>query len=241
MNRILILFDVDGTLIERGDPSHLDALDAGFRQHFPTADHISVRQIDFDGKVDHQILRELFRLASPEPVSEQMLSQAVATVGDAYQLAWQGRTGTEDLLPGVRSLLERMDQDERFALGVMTGGLQRVVETKLRRLDLVDYFPIGAFGSEVDARVDLLPLAVKRAEQHFGQTFPAHQVVVIGDTPNDVACAHSGGAACIAVATGRFSVDDLTNCGADLVLSDLSDHEQVVTAILSLDTGSTRT
>jgi phosphoglycolate phosphatase-like HAD superfamily hydrolase len=232
---VLALFDVDGTLIERGDPAHLAAIDDGIHAVLPETQGVSIRQIDFDGKVDRQIVRELLTLAGiGDNRATEALPAIFAEVVRSYGGAWQGRTGDADLLPGARVLLACLAADDRFRLGVLTGGAEGVVGAKLARLGLADRFPVGAFGDAVERRRALLPLARARAEAHYRQTFAPESIVVVGDTPNDVDCAHSGGAACLAVATGRFSMAELAEAGADLVLPDLADTEHVRATMLGL-------
>lgn len=238
--RRLVLFDVDGTLIARGDPAHLAAVDAGLRAMVPSVG-VSIRDIDFDGKVDRQIVRELLQAGG---IAEQPDPALVLTIlriaADDYRASWEGRLGDADLLPGVRALIERLAGDDRFALGVLTGGIRGIVETKMKRLRLDPYFPVGAFGDEVDARADLLPLAVRRAETRYDVKFVPGDVVVVGDTPHDIAAAHAGHVACLAVATGRFTVDELKAEGGDVVLVDLSNSDDVISVLQSISLASAR-
>ncbi len=230
----LLLFDVDGTLIARGDPAHLSAIDVGVRASFPEIG-VTIRDLDFDGKVDRQILRELLLAGG---VAEKVELATILTVLEAaaadYRKSWEGRTGDSDMLPGVRALIERLASDDRFALGLLTGGIRGVVEAKLKRLGLERYFPVGAFGDEVERRNELLPLAVGRADDYHATRFAPSDIVVIGDTPHDVAAAHAGEVACLGVATGRFTTTELADAGADAVLSDLSDTDHVIATLHSI-------
>jgi len=236
VTRRLVLFDVDGTLIERGDPAHVAAIDRGIHTVFPAAAHVSILDLDLDGKLERQLVRGVLAAAGLEPtVPEDSLATIFQTAAEFYRAAWDGRSGDHDLLPGIRPLLDRVADDPRFALGVLTGGIRPIVEIKFRRLGLADYFPIGAFGDEdVEERPDLLPLAVKRAEAHYGTPFPSNRVVIVGDTPHDVRCAHVGGATALAVATGRYPEDALRDAGSDVVLPDLTDTDRVIAALLTL-------
>lgn len=236
MTRRLVLFDIDGTLIERGDPAHIEAIDRGVQAVVPAAAGVSVRQIDFDGKLDRQLVRGVLAAAGLDPAPPPATLAAIFRTGAAaYRAAWDGRRGDHDLLPGVRPLLARLAADPRFALGVLSGGMRPIVEVKLQRLGLAHHFPVGAFGDdEVETRPDLLPLAIRRAEAHYGTTFPPTGVVIVGDTPHDIDCAHAGGAAALAVATGRYSAEELRAAGADLVLPDLAATQRVVDALLTL-------
>jgi phosphoglycolate phosphatase-like HAD superfamily hydrolase len=53
-------------------------------------------------------------------------------------------------------------------------------------------------------------------------------VIIIGDTPADVDCAHASGARVIAVATGHFDIDSLRAAGADLAVHDLTDTNKLL-------------
>ena len=58
-------------------------------------------------------------------------------------------------------------------------------------------------------------------------------MVVIGDTPHDIACAAVAGAMSVAVATGGHSRDELARAGADIALDDLSDTKSVLDLLLA--------
>src|SRR5690606_25105115 len=114
----LALFDIDGTLIQRGDPAHVSAIDAGFRAAFPEAPaSVSMHQLDYDGKLDVQLLRALLAAAEFDAkLPLAALGPAFTVAGEHYTAAWEGREATHDLLPGVVPLLERLHEDERFRL-----------------------------------------------------------------------------------------------------------------------------
>ena len=233
MNR-LILFDVDGTLIERGDPAHVAAIDASVVGAFPDLG-LSIHDIDIDGKVDRQILRELVRAGGvTDDIGPAVLASMIDAATKSYLEAWSGRTGDDDLLPGVRPLLERLAGCEAFSLGLLTGGIGRIVAAKMTRLNLGRFFPIGAFGDEVDRREDLVPLALARARREYQVPFTAEDVVVVGDTPRDVEASHAGNVACVGVATGRYSEAELIASGADAVVPDLTATDQVIDLLRSV-------
>ncbi len=232
----LILFDVDGTLIKRGDPDHLAAMDYGVHTVFPEASTGTVHNVDFDGKVDRLIAAEVLAQAGISIAPEDPALNAVFDhAGQYYRERWQGKAGGhDDLLPGVAELVPRLAQDDAFALGVMTGGSREIVAVKLTRLGLVESFPVGSFGNEVPNRPALVPLALERASEYFSDVFEPEQVVIVGDTPSDVHCAHVHGIACLGVATGKYSQDQLREAGADHVVVDLSDSAGVRTILLTL-------
>lgn len=234
--RRLVLFDVDGTLIKRGDPDHLAAMDHGVHTVFPDASSGTVHNVDFDGKVDRLIAAEVLAqsgisLSAEDPSLDSVFDHA----GTYYRSRWQGKPGgLDDLLPGVAELAPRLAQDDAFALGVLTGGTREIVAVKLERLGLVESFPIGSFGNEVPNRPALVPLALERAAAYFNEVFEPEQVVIVGDTPADVHCAHVHGIPCLGVATGKYSEEELLRAGADLVMSDLADVDGVREALLTL-------
>jgi phosphoglycolate phosphatase len=234
--RRLILFDVDGTLIKRGDPDHLAAMDHGVHTVFPDAKDASVTRVEFDGKVDRLIATEILAQAGISMSAEDPgLDRVFELAGQYYRERWTGQPGgLEDLLPGVSELVPKLAMDDAFALGVLTGGSRGIVAVKLERLGLVESFPIGSFGNEVPNRPALVPLALERAAAYFGEVFEPEQVVIVGDTPADVNCAHVHGIPCLGVTTGKFNNEAMRAAGADEVLPDLSAVSEVRELLLTL-------
>lgn len=126
------------------------------------------------------------------------------------------------LLPGVREVLETLTS-EGHHLGLLTGNIERGASIKCRHYQLAQYFSYGAYGDDHWDRNELGPIVTARAEQVTGRNFQPNEILVIGDTPKDVACAHAFGVECVAVATGAFDEEQLRICGADRVLRDLVD------------------
>jgi phosphoglycolate phosphatase-like HAD superfamily hydrolase len=117
---------------------------------------------------------------------------------------------------------------------VLTGNMQKVAAMKLRLTNLLHYVDLdtGAYGSDHHQRVQLPNFALTRANQRFQPALNGSDIIIIGDTPNDIACGKAHGARTVAVATGPFSVADLTAHQPDAVLADLSDLDAALTAIL---------
>jgi phosphoglycolate phosphatase-like HAD superfamily hydrolase len=108
-------------------------------------------------------------------------------------------------------------------VGLLTGNFVEGARIKLEYFDLWKYFPWGAFGGDSASRNDLVPIALSRARGHGIDGVAPADVIVVGDTPNDVECALVAGATPVAVATGSYSVAQLRAAGADIVFDDLSD------------------
>ena len=134
------------------------------------------------------------------------------------------------VLPGAADVLRKL-RATGIAMAVATGSLREVAELKLATSGLRDYFPVGAFGDEVSDRADLVRQAVKQASVRYGRKFLAANAVVIGDTPADIGAARETGARVVAVATGRFDVDELDGFGPDATFADLTNADAVIKAI----------
>jgi phosphoglycolate phosphatase-like HAD superfamily hydrolase len=134
-------------------------------------------------------------------------------------------------MPGVLPLLEALNQREDAYLALLTGNFEEAARAKLSYFELWRYFRCGAFGDDAPDRNGLLPRAMARIRECGGPIVPPGDVVVIGDTPLDVACAAASGARSVAVATGGFDVDELRKAGADVVLQDFSDTREVLRAL----------
>ena len=135
------------------------------------------------------------------------------------------------LMPGVRDLLDALAPRNDVYLALLTGNYEAGARLKLEYFDLWKYFPCGAFGDDAPHRNVLVPKALARVEECGGPSFAAADAVVIGDTPLDVGCAAHVGARSLAVATGSHSVEELRAAGADAVLTDLSDTDEVLRSL----------
>jgi phosphoglycolate phosphatase-like HAD superfamily hydrolase len=138
------------------------------------------------------------------------------------------------LMPGVRELLDALAPRDDVYLALLTGNYEAGARLKLEYFDLWRYFPCGAFGDDAPHRNGLVPKALARVAECGGPSFAAADAVVIGDTPLDVGCAAFAGARSLAVATGSHSVGDLRDAGADAVLQDLADTDEVLRVIADL-------
>ncbi len=211
------LFDIDGTLISSAGAGRR-ALERACHIHVGRPDGLD--GIRLDGKTDPAILDEVFfacrgRRATPDEAR---------AVFDAYaiELAVELRTVSVQVLPGVHQVLDWLS-GAKIAVGVATGNLEVGARLKLERAALWQRFAFGGFGSDAAARADLVEAGIRRAKAHLGRTVARSAVVVVGDTPLDVAAAHAAGARAVGVATGSYGVDALMECGADEAYPTLED------------------
>ncbi len=226
--RRLVLFDIDGTLL-RGGPAKKAfelAMEAVFGTAGPIAGH------DFSGKTDPQIARELLR---KEGLSDREIDEGSDPLWEAYLRELEARLKDHPMtvLPGVQPLLDRLREIPEVALGLLTGNIVEGARLKLGSVGLAEYFEVGGYGSDSEVREDLPAVAMGRAREVWGADFPPSSVVVVGDTPRDVACGKHGGTRTVAVATGRHGVDRLLEEGPDSVLADLTDLDRSLDALLT--------
>src|SRR5262249_6190155 len=124
----------------------------------------------------------------------------------------------------LSTLIARRTQQRDVVMGIVTGNYAAAAPLKLGACGLdLGSFEITAFGDEGRTRPDLVALALRKCAERTGWTPRPRDVVVIGDTPRDVACAHAHGCVAFAVATGIHPVEELNETGADIVVENLSD------------------
>jgi phosphoglycolate phosphatase len=228
--RRLVLFDIDGTILWT-DGAGRRAVFGALVEHFgpvDPGDHL------FDGKTDPQIVRELLRHAGIADADiDARLPQVLERYYALLSAELDGADHRQHVFPGIRELLDELESRDDVVLGLLTGNIEGGARAKLTAVGIApDRFVVGAFGSDHHDRPELPEIARQRAERALGHPIAGRDVVVIGDTPADVACGLGIGARAIGVATGRYSVDELRACNAAAVFADLSDTDAVVRAIL---------
>lgn len=228
----LVLLDIDGTILLTAGAGRR-AIVAALRED--VGDSSALLQVRFDGKTDPQIVTELLEAAGhPGPHSPSRVAALCSRYVDLLQYELEQPTTRTTIMPGVLPLLDRLDREEGVILGLLTGNVAQGAALKLRSGGLdPSRFKVGAYGSDSPNRADLPPIAARRAETYFGRIPSGPDVVIIGDTPADIACGSCIDARAVAVATGSYSVADLMSCGPHAVFENLSDTERVLEAILA--------
>ncbi|MEW6215435.1 MAG: HAD family hydrolase [Nitrospirota bacterium] len=213
----LILFDIDGTLIDSGEAG-TRSLNLVFKELFSIEN--AFHGISMAGKTDTQIMRE--GLMKHSISTNSNLDAVINTY--LKHLQNEINNDRKHIKPGVYELLEKWSLIKNIRLGLLTGNLEPGARIKLEPFNLNKYFPTGAFGSDDEDRNKLLPIAIRRFENLCHTKIGLDDCIVIGDTPRDVHCAKPYGVICIGVATGPYTLDALIDAGADYVVKDLSDH-----------------
>jgi phosphoglycolate phosphatase len=143
--------------------------------------------------------------------------------------------GDKRVLPGIQALLEALQPPDASFLALLTGNYADTARIKLEHFGLWRYFRCGAFGDDSHDRNHLVPVALARArEVGLPDAVDGGRVIVVGDTPRDVACAVAHGARSIAVATGQYRADDLRRAGADAVFEDFRETRTVLATMREL-------
>lgn len=230
----LALWDIDGTLVHSGRVA-VEAYNRALRATYRLVGEVA--RVSTAGKTDTQIALETLALHA---ISDSDARALLETFGAAYAADLEqsrAKLAAElHVLPGVRETIARL-ADLGVRQSLLTGNLEPVARMKLSCAGLDSFLEpdIGAFGSDHHERNRLVPIALEKLRATTGETLSATRVVVIGDTPLDVACARAGGARAVAVATGRYTLDDLAYHQPNALLASLQDTDAAITAILGRD------
>lgn len=223
----LILFDIDGTLIST-DGAGMRAFQSAVYDVFGI--RVEKGIIRPDGKTDPLILKEVLQYYGSPDLSGDDLRNKVFAKYLGYlksEMRQAKESGRVQILPGVKSLLDALESRADFAVGLATGNLKEGAGIKLEHAGLDGYFHFGGFGSDSEDRTMLIKIGIQRGIEHVSPA-SVHGSFVIGDTPFDVEHGRAAGAGVISVASGRYDIGRLRTCNPDLVLSDLTPVEAIL-------------
>jgi phosphoglycolate phosphatase len=232
----ILLWDLDGTLV-RGKRfgTFKDYTVPMLQSVFGTAGCLP--ELVVSGMTDLQIVEESLR---GEGITREHISARKDQLRTSYitEMKRAIRDGAHviEAMPGARAALEAVDKDARYRSALLTGNIEPAAHLKVESAGFAEFFTLpGAFGDESFDRRDLPAKAAQRINKHLGAHLAPEQFIVIGDTPNDVACARHFGARVVAVATGRIhSADELRACQPDALLPDLLDVELFMKTLAKL-------
>jgi len=225
----LVLFDIDGTLLRAGDPAHARAFTEAFEEVYGLP--VTLQGVELAGMLDANIARTLFDIHQLDHAhAHALLDQMMNSMGTRYRQAVLEIELRERLLPGVTDAVKACSI-RGWETGVLTGNARAVAYAKLERAGLTDLLVAGAYGDSARERAHLVEIAIAAARDATGRFYQASQTVLVGDTPQDIQAARESGSRIVAVATGRFGVDDLARHEPDAVLPDLSDTDRFISAV----------
>ena len=226
---MLVLFDIDGTLLQSQHAGMHAMVDAFEELHIGKT--FSFDGIDIAGRLDTLIWRDMVRR---HEVADDADSHEVFR--ETYQRHLAKRlqeNNTVKVFHGVAELVDRLVQEPNVELGLLTGNYPATGRLKVEFAGLShEHFTVNAFAGEGATRRDLPPIALRRYREMHGRDIERERVVIIGDTPLYVDCAHHNGCLCLAVATGQFTAAQLRECKADHVVESLSPVEPIVRWLL---------
>ncbi|WP_410669446.1 HAD family hydrolase [Amycolatopsis sp. cmx-4-68] len=223
--RTLVLWDVDHTLIETRGVGR-----AIYDRAFPAATGRPLAKLaQISGRTELDIMAESLRVNGLEPTDEAVQKLADALV-QGYEDARDELATTGRALPGAHEALEQLAADPTIHQGILTGNLREVARIKLEVFGLDQYldFESSAYGDDHADRPELVRIAQERAEAQSGARFELRDIVLIGDTPNDVKAALTAGVRVIGVATGKSTEAELAKAGASAVVSGLADVARLI-------------
>jgi len=220
MGPTIALFDIDGTLLRAGGAGRRAVELALCEVLEDDNGSVSLESVEFAGRTDPWIVRTAlmqYGVTANDALINEVLRRYVAHLPRELELA-----SAFEVLPGVLSLLAELTARDDVVVGLGTGNTQPAAYAKLARGGLDSFFSFGGFGSDHTDRAELLRTGLSRGLERAGARPGGARVVVIGDTPHDVAAAQAIGAHCVAVSTGGYDGSALEAAGATVVVPDLS-------------------
>src|SRR5215831_848396 len=232
----ILLWDLDGTLV-RGKRYGIfkDYTIPMLESVFGTAG--SLHGMIVSGMTDLQIVEEALR---GEGITRAHIHEKKDELLRCYIQEMRRAVGNGahiiEEMPGAHEALQAVADEPRYRSALLTGNIEPAAYLKVEITGLAQFFKLpGAFGDESFDRRDLPAIAAQRINERLNTTLPPEQFIVIGDTPNDVACARHFGARVVAVATGRVhSEAELRACKPDALLPDLLDVELFMNTLARL-------
>jgi len=224
----LVLWDIDHTLIATRGVGR-EIFGHCFEQ---ITGHPMREQAAVDGMTEPVIFRETAKLHGI--TSDRPMFEAFARLSaEQHELRAGELRERGHALPGAARVLAAVAALDEVEQTVVTGNIRAAAETKLRvfGLDTHIRFPIGGYGEDDDERAELVRTAIRRASQCLNTPLATQDILLIGDTPADIAAAKNNHVTVLAVATGRSTITELRQAGADLVATDLEDPSPVIQAL----------
>ncbi len=217
-DRLAILFDIDGTLIDTGGAGA-----ASWRLAFDELYDIpaDIGKFTDSGMTDPEVGRKTFEaVLHREPERKEFTRLLERRLHHLHQTVEESEGYR--VLAGVEELLPRLIEDG-YLVGLVTGNTEAAAHIKLHRAKLNRFFSFGGYGSDSNERPEVTRIALQRANLVYGETVGPDQAIAVGDTPLDVTGAHAAGIECVGVGSHKFNADQLREAGADYAISSLED------------------
>lgn len=224
MRPTVLLFDIDGTLVTTGGVGRR-AIERAFDRAFGRPE--ACARIQFGGMTDRAIFREALT-AIDEPCDDASIERMIALYLELLEEEIERADMARYLVhEGVLHALDAAERRPEVAIGLGTGNIREGARLKLSRVDLYRRFGFGGFGCDHEDRAELIRLGAERGAAQLGLPLPECRVVIVGDTPKDVAAAMAIGADCIGVGTGSYKPEELLACGATVACRNLAEDGMI--------------
>ena len=227
----LILFDVDGTLVDMSGVGRR-AMERAFAEVFGVHGVDRLTGVAFAGRTDPVILDAVAGALGLEPARlDSERERLIESFLDGLHAELRRPDPRRQLLPGVRPLLDQLDALDDVHLGLVTGNLEAGARAKLEPFDLNRFFPAGGFASDDPDRRRIARIGWRKLCELTGIDFPPGDVTIVGDTEHDVDCARANGFRAVAVDSGWVRRSNLEEARPDVLLDDLGDLRQTLEAL----------
>lgn len=220
MRPTVLLFDIDGTLVTTGGAGRR-AISRAFEKLHGRLD--ACDSFSLSGMTDRAIVRKALSLIGVEPHSEAIDALIACYLSFLDEEVQKTEARSYFVHPGMREAVTEARSRSGVAVGLGTGNVRQGARVKLERVGIYDQFAFGGFGCDHEDRVELIRHGARSGAQLLSAPLEACRVVVIGDTPKDVAAALAIGAEAIGVGTGPCSPEDLMACGATRAFKNLDE------------------
>lgn len=229
----LVLFDIDGTLLSAGRAPRR-AITRALKDVFSITDSLDgLPPTSFAGKTDPEIVRSILeRNHYPANNWKKKLPEFFERYLQALREELPGEKKAR-LYPGVRELLDDLSSSGRAVLGLLTGNIREGAYIKLSHFGIDRYFTAGGFGSDSPNRRELTAFAMRRVKESTGREFTSRDIVIIGDTFEDILVSKEAHARSVIVTTGFFTREELAKAEPDYLFEDFSNTTAVIEAVLS--------
>jgi len=223
----LVLFDIDGTLVDCGVAAG-KCFSAAFQEVFGVSCPIFAPE-EVSGLTDSAILTKVVRRLNFQ-CEDFDRRRDLAFEIYARNLALELGHQPARQIPGACLAVQAARSMPGCEVGLLTGSTQATARIKLESAGLeFGQFACGAFSEDGELRTALPPAARLRFARLFGRE--PKVTILIGDTPRDAQAALATGCEFIGVTTGPYGRSALEQAGARIILNDLSDTESLRTAI----------
>ncbi len=219
---IIVLWDIDGTLIRSGGAGKL-AMESALRSAFGLTEILDT--VSYSGRTDVAIVGDLLQVHDLPTTDENRAKLRDAYLGELPDCL---KSAGGEILPGIPAILGDLQRRDDVVQGLLTGNVRRGARVKLEHFGLWDFFGPGGFGDRHTDRNDVAREALAAMTTHLGRPATGSEIWVVGDTPHDISCARAIGARVLAVATGWHPIAELEACRPDALFTDLADTRRAM-------------